>query len=261
MLYFSFTILEVTLKPALLCAMFFVIYSVYSLNKVTDQEEDAVNMPERSALVKGNEKLLLILAAVSYIVALFLGWLESPFAALILLVPIVLGIAYSKDIFSIIGIPRLKDIFFVKSLIVSLSWATCTTLLPSLYLENLAKLWFIFPFFFIKVFINTVLFDVRDVKGDTLNGVNTVPVVIGISWTKRLLLTVQSLLALWTVLFSNLFNGYYPVLIASMIYGYVYILYFCTENNHNKTLLDMLVDGEWIVMGIGVWVCMGVCPV
>ncbi|MEA1905934.1 MAG: UbiA family prenyltransferase [Euryarchaeota archaeon] len=261
MLYLSFTILEVPPKPILLCAMFFVIYSVYSLNKVTDQEEDAVNMPERSALVQGNEKILLILAVVAYIMALFLGWLASPFASLILLVPIVLGIAYSKDILSIIGIPRLKDILFVKSFVVALSWATCVALLPSLYLESLAKLWFIFPFFFIKVFINTVLFDVRDVTGDAMNGVTTVPVVIGVSWTKRLLLTLQSLLALWTVLFLTLFNDYSLVLIASMIYGYLYILYFCTENNRNKILWDMLVDGEWIVTGIGLWVYVGVCLV
>ena len=261
MLYFSFTILELTPNPFLLSAMFFVIYSVYSLNRVTDQEEDAVNMPERSALVQGNEKILLILASVAYIVALFLGWLASPFAALILLVPIVLGIAYSKDIFSIFGIPRLKDILFVKSFVVALSWAACGALLPALYLESLTKLWFLFPFVFIKMFINTVLFDVRDVNGDTLNGVNTVPVVIGVSWTKRLLLTLQSLLTVWTALFLDLFNDYSLILIASMIYGYLYILYFCTESTRNKTLIDILVDGEWIIMGLGLWVYVGVCPV
>lgn len=261
MLYLSFSILEVTVKPILLCAMFFVIYSVYSLNRVTDQEEDAVNMPERSALVQGNEKLLMILAVVSYIVAVFLGWLESPFAAFVLLVPIVSGIAYSKDVLSIIGIPRLKDIFFVKSFVVAFSWAACGALLPALYLENLFKLWFIFPFFFIKMFINTVLFDVRDVEGDTLNGVNTVPVVIGVSGTRRLLLTVQSLLAVWTIVFSNLFDDYYIVLITSMIYGYLYILYFCTEKIRNKTLLDMLVDGEWIITSVWVWMFICVCPV
>ena len=261
-LYLSFLLLEVALKPMLLCAMFFVTYSVYSLNRVTDQEEDAVNMPERSALVQGNERFLLTLAIGLYIVALFLGWLESPFAALILLVPIVSGIAYSKDVFSIFGIPRLKDIFLVKSLVVSFSWATCAAFLPALYLTGkFTQLWFIFPFFFIKAFINTVLFDVRDVTGDAMNGVNTVPVVIGVSGTRRLLLIVQSLLVLWTILFLNLFSVYYLVLLASMIYGYLYILYFCTENNRNKTMLDMLVDGEWIITCGGVWVYMGVCSV
>ena len=92
MLYISFLLFGVALKPILLCAMFLVVYSVYSLNRVTDREEDAVNAPERSIFVDGNERFLLAAAAVSYIAALVLGWLESPFAALILLFPIISGI-------------------------------------------------------------------------------------------------------------------------------------------------------------------------
>lgn len=259
MLYFSFLMLGVTLKPILLCAVFFVTYSVYSLNRLTDQEEDAVNMPERSAFVHGNERFLLILAAVSYIAALFLGWLESPFAALILLFPVIAGIIYSKNVLSMIGIPRLKDIFLVKSLIVASSWTVCAALLPALYLQgNFINLWFIFPFFFIKMFINTVLFDVRDVAGDALNSVKTIPVVIGISGTRWLLLIIQSLLVIWVISFLDLFSNYYIILIISMIYGYSYILYFCNENTHKKILLNVLVNGEWTIMSIGVWIYFGI---
>ena len=255
MLYLSFLLFGVALKPILLCAMFLVVYSVYSLNRLTDQEEDAVNAPERSIFVKGNERFLLAAAAVSYIVALVLGWLESPFAALILLFPIISGIAYSKNIFSAVGIPRLKDIFLVKSLIVASSWAVCAAFLPVLYLSgNFIKLGFIFPFFFIKMFINTVLFDVRDVEGDALNGVRTIPVVIGIKRTRQILLLIQSLLVIWLVLFSDLFNKYYIILIVSMIYGYLYILYFCNKNDHGNMSWDVLVDGEWIIMGTGAWI-------
>jgi len=255
MLYLSFLLFGVALKPILLCAMFLVVYSVYSLNRLTDQEEDAVNAPERSIFVEGNERFLLAAAAVSYIVALVLGWLESPFAALILLFPIISGIAYSKNIFSAVGIPRLKDIFLVKSLIVASSWAVCAAFLPVLYLSgNFIKLGFIFPFFFIKMFINTVLFDVRDVEGDALNGVRTIPVVIGIKRTRQILLLIQSLLVIWLVLFSDLFNKYYIILIVSMIYGYLYILYFCNKNDHGNMSWDVLVDGEWIIMGTGAWI-------
>ena len=254
MLYISFLLLGVALKPILLCAMFLVVYSVYSLNRLTDQEEDAVNAPERSIFVEGNERFLLAIAVVSYLVALVLGWLESPFAASILLFPIISGIAYSKNIFSAFGIPRLKDIFLVKSLSVASSWAFCAAFLPALYLSgNFIKLGFIFPFFFIKMFINTVLFDVRDVKGDALNGVKTIPVVIGIKKTRQFLFILQSLLLVLIVLFSNLFSKYYVILIISMIYGYLYITYFCDENNHNEVLRDVLVDGEWIIMSVWVW--------
>ena len=258
MLYFSFFILGVTLKPALLCATFLVIYSVYSLNRLTDQEEDAVNMPERSLFVQGNERFLLALAVVSYVVALFLGWLESPFAAVILFVPLMSGILYSKNLFSAIGIPRLKDIFLVKSFIVASSWTICVSFLPALYMHgNFIKLWFVFPFFFIKIFINTILFDVRDVEGDALNGVKTVPVVIGITRTRQLLLIFQSILVIWSTFFSDLFSGYYSILIINMMYGYLYILYFC-NNNHRNISRDILVDGEWIIMSMWVWIYVGI---
>ena len=254
MLYISFLLFEVALKPILLCAMFLVVYSVYSLNRLTDQEEDAVNAPERSVFVKGNERFLLAVAIASYILALALGWIENPFAALILIFPLITGIAYSKNIFSVVGIPRLKDIFLVKSLAVASSWAVCAAFLPVLYLSgDFIKLGFIFPFFFIKMFINTVLFDVRDVKGDTLNGVKTIPVVIGIKRTRQVLLILQSLLVVWLVLFSEIFSKYCVILTVSMIYGYLYILYFCTTSDHGKMSWDVLVDGEWIIMSVGVW--------
>ena len=254
MLYFSFIVLGVALKPILLCTMFLVVYSVYSLNKVTDREEDAVNTPERSIFVEGNERFLLTLAIASYIAALLLGLIESPLAAGILLVPLLSGIAYSTNSLSIIGIPRLKDIFLVKSFIVAFSWAVCAAFLPALQLYDPAKLYFIFPFFFIKVFINTVLFDVRDVEGDTLNSVKTIPVVMGIKRTRQALLIIQSLLVVWLVLFSDLFSKYYVILIASMVYGYLYILYFCNTNHHRDMSWDILLEGEWILMGTGAWI-------
>ncbi len=261
LLYISFLMLGLALKPILLCAMFLVVYSVYSLNRLTDQEEDAVNMPTRSAFVQGNERVLLTLAVVSYIVALFLGWVENPFAALILLVPFMSGILYSADVFSVIGIPRLKDIFLVKSLIVAFSWAICITFLPALYLHgDLTKLWFIFPFFFIKIIINTILFDIRDVVGDTLNGINTIPVVIGVARTRQLLLILQSLLVVLLVLFLDLFSKYYVILILSMTYGYLYILHFCGESNHNGTSWDLLLDGEWIITSVWIWIYFSIYP-
>ncbi|PXF57610.1 MAG: prenyltransferase [Candidatus Methanogaster sp.] len=253
MLYFSFIVLGVTPKPILLCAMFLVIYGVYSLNKVTDRKEDAINMPVRSTFVSGNERFLLTLAIASYTAALLLGLFESPFAASILLVPFLSGVIYSTNSLSIIGIPRLKDIFLVKSLIVAFSLAVCAAFLPAIHLHSSAKLYFIFPFFFSKVFINTVLFDVRDVGGDSLNGVKTIPVVIGIKRTRQMLLLIQSLLVVWFVLFSDLFSKYYVILITSMVYGYLYILYFCNTKHHSAMSWDILLDGEWISMSIGVW--------
>jgi len=108
------------------------------------------------------------------------------------------------------------------------------------------------------MFINTVLFDVRDVVGDALNDVKTIPVVIGIKKTRRFLLILQSSLLVWLALFLDSFSRYYVILIISMIYGYLYIIYFCCENEHNGVLRDVLVDGEWIIMSVLVWIYSGI---
>jgi 4-hydroxybenzoate polyprenyltransferase len=94
---------------------------------------------------------------------------------------------------------------------------------------------------------------VRDVEGDTLNSVKTIPVVIGIKRTRQALLIIQSLLVVWLVLFSDLFSKYYVILIASMVYGYLYILYFCNTNHHRDMSWDILLEGEWVIMGTGAW--------
>lgn len=250
-LYFSFLFFGITPKINLLFAAFLVTYGTYSLNKLTDKEEDAVNNPVRSKYIYGNEKFLAILAVASYLTALLLGWFESIFASCILLVPLMTGIIYSASIFSVFGIPRLKDVFVVKSLLVALSWTIMVTFLPATWFGwNFAILLYIFFFFFIKSFVNTILFDVRDVKGDAENNVKTIPVVIGIPRTRRLLLAIQSILAIWLVLTFDLFSKYYLILIISIVYGYAYIFYFCEQKNHKGFSLDILVDGEWIIMGL-----------
>ncbi|MEA1895944.1 MAG: UbiA family prenyltransferase [Euryarchaeota archaeon] len=248
-LYFSFLFFGITPKINLLFAAFLVTYGTYSLNKLTDKEEDAVNNPARSEYVYGNEKFLATLAVTSYLTALLIGGFESIFASCILLVPLVTGIIYSANIFSVFGIPRLKDVFVVKSLLVALSWAIMVTFLPATWFGgNFATLSYIFFFFFIKSFVNTILFDIRDVKGDAENHVKTIPVVIGIPRTRLLLLAIQSILAIWLMLTFDFFSKYYLILIISIIYGYAYILCFCEQKNHEKFLLDVMVDGEWIIM-------------
>ena len=248
-LYFSFLLFGLTAKTNLLFATFLVTYSTYSLNKLTDKEEDAVNNPARSMYVTGNERFLTFLAIISYIAAILLGYFENIFAALVLLVPLVTGIVYSTNIFSVFGVPRLKDVFVVKSLLVTLSWTIVIAFLPAICSgEDRIKLLSIVFFFFIKSFVNTVLFDVLDVEGDRKNSINTIPVKIGISGTRWLLLSLQSLLVVWLLPVFGLFKGCQIILIINIIYGYLYILYFCNLENHTRSVMDVLVDGEWIIM-------------
>jgi len=46
---------------------------------------------------------------------------------------------------------------------------------------------FVFPFFMMKSFINTVIWDFRDVKGDDAAGIKTLPIWLGEKKTRKLL--------------------------------------------------------------------------
>jgi 4-hydroxybenzoate polyprenyltransferase len=44
----------------------------------------------------------------------------------------------------------------------------------------------IFLFFFLMVLTNTILFDIRDIRGDSVFGIHTLPVLLGIPATKNI---------------------------------------------------------------------------
>lgn len=106
----------------------------------------------------------------------------------------------------------------------------------------------VFYFFFIKSFINTVLFDLMDVEGDKLTGAMTIPVVMGASRTIKLLLILNtSLIAIiYLAVTYHLFSVLVIPMIFCIIYGYAYILYF--SGTKNRFQMDIMVDGEWILV-------------
>jgi 4-hydroxybenzoate polyprenyltransferase len=66
--------------------------------------------------------------------------------------------------------PRLKDIPVMKNLVVAASWAITTTLLPASHLiDKMSIVALILYFILVKGFVNTVLYDMRDVKEDEKN--------------------------------------------------------------------------------------------
>lgn len=244
----SLSFLLFGIKPIfeIVFAVFLITFSMYSFNKLTDREEDLINMPKRASFIGAEGSFLIFFSLIPYGAALLIGGLENKLAMPILLFPLCAGIAYSVKIPYLV---RLKDILVMKNLIVSLSWALGAGLLPAIYLHNPMLVFLIFCFFLIKCFINTVLFDVRDIRGDGEKDVKTIPVIIGIDKTKKLLLVLNSLLIPWLAvsIYLGLFTKYIPILIFCIGYGYWYIIHFCKERA-GKFSYDLVIDGEWILL-------------
>jgi 4-hydroxybenzoate polyprenyltransferase len=173
---------------------------------------------------------------------------------LISAVPLLSGLIYSTPIFPKgFRYRRLKEIPVAKSLLVAFAWALPPALLPvyiagaSPDLVTLA----VILFFFSLVFINTVLFDIRDVEGDRATGVRTIPVCIGVTNTKILLTLVNILFggAVVALLYSRIPLIYLGMLIIGMIYAQAYIMLYQKVSTGNLQC-DLIADGQFIVLAL-----------
>ncbi|MCD6573826.1 MAG: UbiA family prenyltransferase [Thermoplasmata archaeon] len=222
----------------LIISFCFVILSVYSLNLITDLEEDAVNKGYKN--MENKKSIILLISVVSYIAALIIGGIENLRSIPVLLIPFITGLLYSVKIKNF----RLKNLFVGKNLTVSISWSLEVSLLPYL-IKSSSVVFFLLIFVFIKGMINTILFDLRDVEGDAKAGVETIPVKLGKYRTLWLLFILNTslipLIMTWKSMLPNLW-----IFMLIIIYGYAYILYFYL-NQAPKLLYSILVDDEWIL--------------
>ena len=240
---FAFNIILIT---------FLTIFSTYGLNKLTDINEDAINNPERANIIKKMGVVFKFSIAISFLLSLILGFLENVMTLPVILFPLFLGLLYSVKLNS--NMPRLKDITGVKNITVALSWSVGTTFLPIIFNseKGIISVILIFYLFFIKSCINSIIFDIRDIEGDRESNIRTIPVLLGKNKTKSLLLILNSTLIPWLIFayFKGFFYRYFFVLILLILYGYWYIMYFSGDNIKKGKIMDLLIDGEFILIAI-----------
>lgn len=220
-------------------------FGVYNLDKLTDSDEDKINTPERERFFLGRRNLAKLSSMGAYSLVMILTILSKPLAVPIILSPVMANAIYASRLHP--SLPRLKDIPVMKNITVAFIWATGGALLPALSMSHEQNILVgtVFYFMAAKMFINTVLYDVRDLKGDGENGVKTMPIILGERKTVGVLLCINSTLLLW-LKFANV--NIQPLAALMVLYGYLYILYF--RKKRNSLVLDFFVDGEWILAGI-----------
>lgn len=248
-LYFSFLLLGIPSSTLLLFATFFLAISVYSLNKVTDVKEDIVNLPDRAQFVKKNRNYLLFASLEAINIAVVLAFLSNPAAIFIILFPFYVGVFYSLGVRKL----RIKNVLVFKNVMAAGTCTVAAVLLPlAIHVDVPFIILMVAYFIFVKLFINSVLFDVRDIDGDEKAGVRTIPVYLGRSKTRNIMLLLNSTLIVWVALslLQGLFYSYLFVLILSVVYGYWYILRFTRASAKTSRLFDLFVDGEWVILAL-----------
>lgn len=222
-----------------------IVYAVYTLDRALEPAEDAIN---RSELKGANKKLALFVCLITFAVGCYI--LNSSGLLLIALMPLVAGYLYSKGL-NIGRIKlKLKGGLGVKNLVVGITWGTFIASIAGVGLETILSVFLVFFYYGSKLFINSTIYDFKDVKGDLMAGIKTLPVSLGEKNTRRLLLTLHigSHLLLISAILMHLLAFEPVVVIYSLTIGLIYI-FRLTKNRENETPLGkierlFLVDGE-----------------
>jgi 4-hydroxybenzoate polyprenyltransferase len=156
-----------------------------------------------------------------------------------------------------LGFRRLKEVLVVKNALVASIFASTMTLAPiptngKVATGVLAVMW---VFFFVRFFINTVVFDMRDEQGDRRCGIRTLPVVLGPARTRRLLHGMNLALGIFLLLVPAL--GLVPPAFAALAVGTPLATWYLNRTAQPGSmhfLCDVVVDGEMYVAGLALLV-------
>jgi 4-hydroxybenzoate polyprenyltransferase len=166
-------------------------FAVYGGDRIADADTDEMTSPDQSAFVRRYESVLSVLTAGAYGVAIAISITGGPLALGLTLLPGAFWILYASDWLPTLssGFDRLKGVLVVNSALVALAWAITMTFLPLAFADAafspVAAV--VFAYFFLDRFINVEIPNVEDRAGDEAIGVSTLPTVLGLRRTRRVL--------------------------------------------------------------------------
>ena len=244
-IYLAFLLLQMQFNILSCIAGGLVVYAVYTLDRALDSEEDAVN---RSELTGARTDIALFVCLLAFLAGAYLLFLDG--LLLLAFLPLVTGYLYSKGLKVGKFHLKLKGGLGVKNLVVGTTWGAFIAGIAGWYAESIFPVIAVFLFFGIKLFVNSSVYDFKDIKGDALAGIKTLPVSLGPQRTRDLLLSMHlfshSLLGL--LILSGTIGHEPMILVYSFIAGMICIYRFTvpTENESKSRMHKRLfvVDGE-----------------
>ena len=234
-------------------SMFF----VYTFAKTVrfDPQADMANDPERMSFLMRWRGPLIGLASLGFLQGLWLT-LASPARAWLFTFALLGAVLYDvKWLPKSLRYRRLKDITGVKSLVVAAIWGVQTAALPA-YDAGLSLLdpgvLAVILYGALSMFINTVYFDIGDMKGDRLEGVVTLPLHWGLPGTVRRLHLINLLMAGWLALIWHWGWVTSAALWLSpmVLFTWFFLRQARSEDSDLGFWCDVVVDGTYVFFGV-----------
>ena len=226
----------------------------YSINRISDFEQDALSHPERTAYLKGRRGALNGIAAGCFALGYVLALLRNLIFFTALLIPLVLAVAYSVSsgrMRGALGVSRLKEITLVKNVTISFGWSLVPVLVGLYYLDVPFAVLGLAPFIFLRLMVNTIFFDQRDLDADASFGVKTLPVKMGLAGSSRVMdfLDLASGAYIVGIVALGIVPFFALALLVFVPYSFAYRGY-AKSGKHKDSLRDLTADGEYLLWGV-----------
>ncbi len=222
-----------------------IVYAVYTLDRALESTEDSIN---RSELNGANKKIALLFSLGTFLLGFYI--LINSGLITVALIPLITGYLYSKGINLGKLNLKLKGGLGIKNLVVGLTWGTFIVGIAGNGIGNCLPALLVFLYYASKLFINSTIYDFKDVRGDLMAGIKTLPVSFGEKNTRRLLLAlhIMSHLLIASAIIMQVLAFEPLIILYSFFIGLVYIkrLTCDRENETTKGKIErlFLVDGE-----------------
>jgi 4-hydroxy-3-methylbut-2-enyl diphosphate reductase len=231
---------------------------MHTLNRFLKFNSYMFNSPSKALFLKRTRLLFFTAGCLSLAGAGFAAFSLSLRHLAVLVLCSLPGLLYPLPIIpSLRGGGRfrsLKEIPGSKDIFMALGWAFIIVLFPAfgnpdLFSEATVPA-FVFLFFIVAA--RSVLFDILDIPGDRISGNDTIPIVMGISGTRRLLATLLGLSA--AMLTAGLATGFSSPLSAvfyiPMVYLAVSALFYTERTAYYPNIYESLIDLSFIITGL-----------
>jgi len=183
-LYLAFLLAGIAPNLLLVIAASLIIYATYTLDRSLDNKEDEVNHKE---FMGASKTAGLAASAIAILAGISLFFSRQLFTPPVF--PFIVGILYSR------GIPvgsrsiKLKGGSGIKNLVIGITWGGTIGLV--IFSSGCTAAAMVIAIYFgTKLFINSTIFDLKDIEGDLAAGIRTLPVVLGEKRLKYLLFSI-----------------------------------------------------------------------
>lgn len=244
-LYAMSVILNINVTISFFIVVYLSILAINFFNRYEDADMDATTNAERSKSVKRYFRFTPYIMVILTVIPVGITTYYAPISAIVFMLFLFgLGIIYSIFLKNVT-----KQILGFKDIMTALPYALLVIFMALYYETPITfAVVLITIFYFIRMFINTTFFDIKDIKSDKNAGLRTLPVILGKNKTKQVLMILNFLSAIPILvgIYLNVLPLYSIALLVTMIYSLSYLSKRKLFTNQT-TLYNVVVDGEFIL--------------